>query len=284
MSRRRSSDLAASVQTPVEPPPPPQAMPRDSVRTPWMKLGVAAAGAVLLLGGMLLAAQPMAKPATPVAATMTACPSIAAWLEVIASYERSARWSLTASTAQTALRTPGLCADDRAALAAKLLVASREALFEEPPAPEDMVGQRRVAAAYVDLKNLSRQYAQPEPPPLQIARGAYDQRLFLLATAAFADAFTSGTSTVEDRDVVRADYAAQRNLGLIWAQRTDTAQRQEGLARLATACRIQERQRLSSPEACDDLRRLVGTPDRWPTPIADPLLDAPASPPSARGG
>jgi hypothetical protein len=190
---------------------------------------------------------------------------------------------LSAATTQTALRTPGLCADDRTALGQKLLAVSREALFEEPPTPEDAPGQRRVAAAYMDLKNLARQNALAEPPPLPIARTAYDQRLFLLATAAYADAFTSGTSSVEDREVVRADYAAQRNIGLSWAQRTDPTLRQEGLARLATACRIQERQQLGSPEACDDLRRLVGTPDRWPAPLTDPLLDALPPPASRRG-
>ena len=115
--------------------------------------------------------------------------------------------------------------------------------------------------------------ALAEPPPLPIARTAYDQRLFLLATAAYADAFTSGTSSVEDREVVRADYAAQRNIGLSWAQRTDPTLRQEGLARLATACRIQERQQLGSPEACDDLRTLLGPREKWPAPLPDPLID-----------
>jgi hypothetical protein len=259
-----------------------------------LPLALAGAGLVLVLAlpalgfGRPAAAPPppppeVPPPVQPVAATVPACPSIASWLEVIATYERQARWSLTTSTTQTALRTPGLCADDRSALAQKLVAASREALFEEPPAPEDAPGQRRVTSAYVDLKSLARGYGLAEPAPLAIARTAYDQRLYLLAATAYTDAFTSGAATIEDREVVRADYAAQRNIGLIWAQRTDPSLRQDGLARLATACRIQERQQLASPEACDDLRRLVGTREKWPAPLTDPLLDAPPAPVSPRG-
>ena len=90
---------------------------------------------------------------------------------------------------------------------------------------------------------------------------------------AYADAFANGDSSAEDRDVVRADYAAQYNLGLIWAQRSDSKQRQEGLARLATACRIAERTQLGSAEACNELQNLVGSRTRWPAPLADPLID-----------
>jgi hypothetical protein len=196
---------------------------------------------------------------------------VASFVDVITSYERQARWSLAASTAQTALRTAGLCTSDRAALAQKLVGLDREALFERPPAPEDAPGQRRVATAYADLKTLATQYEVQPPPPLPIAQSAYESRLFLLATAAYADALTNGDSTAEDRDVVRADYAAQYNLGLIWSQRVDTTQRQDGLARLATACRISERNQLGSPEACSRLQAVLGSRTRWPQPVADPL-------------
>jgi hypothetical protein len=137
-----------------------------------------------------------------------------------------------------------------------------------------------VATAYADLKALSTQYRVQPPLPLPIARSAYDNRLFLLATVAYADAFTNGDTSVEDREVVRADYAAQYNLGLIWSQRTDVAQRQEGLARLATACRIDERDQLGSPEACAKLQVLLGPRGRWPAPLAEPLIDTlpPVSP------
>jgi hypothetical protein len=226
-----------------------------------------------------------ARPSTPVAPelaaapavapTGVACPPIASFLDVITAYERQGRWGLAASAAQTALRTPGICEADRAALAQKQVALGREALFEQPPSVEDAPGQRRVAAAYADLKSVAGQYGVALPPPLPIARSAYDQRLFLLATAAYADAFTSGESSVNDRDVVRADYAAQRNIGVIWANRWDGGQRQEGLARLATACRIDERIQLGSPEACDDLRVLLGPREKWPPPLADPLIDMP---------
>lgn len=118
---------------------------------------------------------------------------------------------------------------------------------------------------------------------LPIAQGAYDNRLVLLATVAYADAFRNGDSSAEDRAVVRADYAAQYNLGHIWAQRADVTQRQEGLARLATACRIHERNQLSSPEACNELQILAGARSRWPAPLPDPVIDTapPATP--ARG-
>jgi hypothetical protein len=127
--------------------------------------------------------------------------------------------------------------------------------------------------AYADLKTLASQYGLDSPPPLQIARSAYDNRLFILAVAAYADAFSSGESSPQDREVVRADYTAQRNIGLVWSQRPDSGQRQEGLARLATACRISEQTQLGTTEACDDLRTLLGPREKWPAPLADPLLD-----------
>jgi hypothetical protein len=247
--------------------------------------GLVVLGAAIALALVAQSAEP--RPATPVVseatvveapapvATVSPCPAIASFVDVITAYERQGRWGLAASAAQTALRTPGVCEADRAALAQKQVALSREALFEQPPSVEDAPGQRRVATAYADLKSVAGQYGVPLPPPLPIARSAYDNRLFLLATAAYADAFTSGESSVDDREVVRADYAAQRNIGLIWANRSDSGQRQEGLARLATACRIDERIELGSPEACDDLRVLLGPREKWPLPLADPLIDMP---------
>jgi hypothetical protein len=213
----------------------------------------------------------------------SACPSAASFLDVITSYERQARWGLAASTAQTALRTAGLCDSDRAALGQKLVALSREALFEQPPSPEDAPGQRRVVTAYMDLKTLASQYGAQQPSPLPVAQSAYDNRLFLLATVAYADAFTNGDSSAEDRDIVRADYAAQYNLGLTWSQRTDAVQRRDGLARLATACRISERNQLGSGEACNELQTLLGPRARWPQPLADPLIDTNPPVTPARG-
>jgi hypothetical protein len=211
--------------------------------------------------------------AAPATATV-ACPSVASILDVIASYERQARWGLAVSTAQTALRTPGVCQLDRVALGQKLVALSREALFEQPPTPDDAPGQRRVATAYADLKTLAPQYGVDPPAPLPIARSAYDHRLFLLATLAFADALASGDSSTQDRDVVQADYAAQYNLGLAWSQSTDLAQHQEGMARLATACRINQQNHLGSPEACNKLQSALGSTTNWPAPLPDPLANA----------
>jgi hypothetical protein len=254
----------------------------SAVRLPLVAGGLIAGGVALVLVLVLVTAARPATPvvpevaaAPPVVATASACPAIVSFLDVITAYERQGRWGLAASAAQTALRTPGLCEADRAALAQKQVSLSREALFEQPPSLEDAPGQRRVAAAYADLKSMAGQYGLALPPPLPIARSAYDNRLFLLATAAYADAFTSGESSVDDRELVRADYAAQRNIGEIWANRSDGGQRQEGLARLATACRINERIQLGSPEACDDLRVLLGPREKWPPPLADPLIDIP---------
>jgi hypothetical protein len=213
---------------------------------------------------------------------MAACPSIGSFIDVITTYERQAHWSLAASTAQTALRTSGLCEADRAALGQKLVGLSREALFELPAPVEDLLGQRRVVTAYGDLKALASDNGLAVPPPLPIARSAYDNRLFLLATAAYADAFTSGESSIQDRDVVRSDYSAQRNIGVVWANRADSTQRQAGLAHLAAACLIDERLHLASREACDDLKLLAGPArERWPKPVPDPLLDLPLPAPGA---
>lgn len=240
-----------------------------------------AAAALIVVATLALAARgaqptPAATVPVPVAADTTAvvqaCPSVASFLDVMTSYERQARWGLAASTAQTALHTPDLCDADRTSLGQKAVTLGREALFEQPPAPEDVPGQRRVATAYADLKVLATQYQQPQPAPLAIAQSAYDYRLFLLATVAYADAFANGDSSAQDREVVRADYSAQYNLGLIWSRRTDGLQRQEGLARLATACQIDERQQLNSREACNQLLTLVGPRTRWPTAIGDPLI------------
>ena len=106
--------------------------------------------------------------------------------------------------------------------------------------------------------------------------------LFILAVAAYADAFNSGESSLQDRDVVRADYTAQRNIGLVWSQRADSGQRQEGLARLATACRISEQTQLGVTEACDDLRTILGPREKWPAPLADPLIDTLSLPKTER--
>jgi hypothetical protein len=211
------------------------------------------------------------------APTATACPSVTSFLDVIAWDERQARWGLAATTAQTALRTPGLCQVDRAALGQKLVALSREALFEQPPTPDDAPGQRRVVAAYTDLKSVARQYGVQPPAPLPIAQSAYDNRLFLLATAAYADAFSNGDTSPDARTVVRADYAAHYNLGLIWAQRSDASQRQDGLAMLASACRINEQDQLGSGEACSELGTLVGPRTRWPSPSPDPLINLPGA-------
>ena len=79
------------------------------------------------------------------------------------------------------------------------------------------------------------------------------------------------TWTLYDR---LARYAAQYNIGSVWSQRTDPTQHAEGLARLATACLIDESQQLGTPEACTQLQKLVGPRYRWPTPVADPLIDS----------
>jgi hypothetical protein len=241
-------------------------------------------GIALIIVGVfaIVATRPSAAPepapvATAVSPAMPAnaapaCPSVGSFLDVISSYERQAKWTLAASTAQTALRTPSLCEADRAALGQKLVSLSREALFEAPPAPEDAPGQRRVVTAYTDLKTLANQYGVQVPAPLPIAQSAYDNRLFLLASAAYADAFANGDASSDDRAVVRADYAAQYNLGLSWAHRSDAAQRQDGLARLTTACGINEQYQLGSEEACSELQMVVGPRTRWPSPAADPLL------------
>jgi hypothetical protein len=263
---------AAETPVPVSVPSsvPPVAGARNVSKNTLLACVLIVSGGVLV-GVLVLAGR--STPAPPPVAVVDPCPSVASFLDVLNSYERQARWGLAVSTAQTALRTPALCESDRVALGQKLVALSREALFEQPPAPEDAPGQRRIATAYADLKTLSTQYGVAPPPPLQIARSASDNRLFLLATVAYADAFRNGDSSAEDREVVRADYAAQYNLGLSWSQRTDVAQRQEGLARLATACRIDERDQLGSPEACTKLQALLGPRGRWPAPLADPLID-----------
>jgi hypothetical protein len=283
----QSIDALAAQETraPLAPPPPPAAPERNISRPTLVAIALIVIGSALI-GGLVVAARSSSAPTSPAAVvsvaptTTTACPSLNSFIDVIASYERQARWGLAASTAQTALRTPGLCAPDRAAMGQNLVALSQQALFEQPPAPEDAPGQRRVATAYADLKTLANQYGVQPPPPLPIARSAYDNRLFLLATFAYADAFANGDSSTEDREVVRADYAAQYNLGLIWSQRADATQHQEGLARLATACRIDERNQLGSQEACNKLQILLGPRNRWPPPLADPLIDTlpPATP------
>ena len=278
----RAVDAQVAAAAPTPAPEPPITTGRDVLRSALAIAGLVLTGIAVVIALVLSGRSNQAAPPVQAAHLVGSiapptCPSVASFLEVITSYEHQARWGLAASTAQTALRTAGLCNSDRAGLAQKLVGLSREALFEQPPAPEDALGQRRVATAYADLKTLATQYEVQPPPPLPIARSAYDNRLFLLATAAYADALTNGDSSAEDRDVVRADYAAQYNLGLIWSQRADATQRQDGLARLATACRISERNQLGSPEACGQLQALLGSRTRWPQPLADPLIDT--SPP-----
>jgi hypothetical protein len=151
--------------------------------------------------------------------------------------------------------------------------SDRQALFEQAPAPDDDAGQQRIALAYTNLKRLSVQYGVQPPSPLPIARDAFDHRMFLLAIGAYADAFTHGDSSPADHEAVRADYAAQYALGVIWAQRTAVSQHTEGMARLVTACQIDERDNLGSPEACNKLRAQLGPITNWPAPEYDPLLD-----------
>jgi hypothetical protein len=281
---RRTTLQPADDPTSDAPHAPPEVTPIDAGRSevfPFVILGgaILAAG-IIVVGGIWLASSPapLTQPVTQPVTPDQACPSVNSFLDVIGSYERQAKWSLAAATAQTALRTSGLCDADRAALGQKAVTLGREALFEQPPAPEDAPGQRRVVKAYTDLKSLAIQYSAPPPSPLAVAQTAYDSRLFLLATAAYADALANGDSSPQDRDVVRADYAAQYNLGLVWSQRADSTQRADGLARLATACRINEAQQLGSPEACTELQRQVGPRNKWPAPVADPLMAASSLP------
>jgi hypothetical protein len=281
MNRRTTLRPVGVVGMPEPIPPAPSATLSIRRRAiPWpvvlVLIGVVVAGlAQIGRSGAAAPAAPAAPAAvTPVPDATALCSSVASFLEVIASYESQARWTLAASTAQTALRAPDLCEADRNVLGQKLVALSREALFEQPPAPEDGPDQRRVASAYADLKTMATEYGAPLPP-LPIAQRAYDDRLFLLAIAAYADAFRNGDSSPADRETVRADYAAQYNLGLAWSGLADPAQRQEGLARLATACRIDERDQLGSPEACNQLQVLAGPRTGWPAPAADPLLDLP---------
>ena len=284
MSRRTTlRPVEPSAPSPAPPPAPTPAPTPHSTR-PYILAGMLGVGLVTVGLLVLLGTRPTTTPAPAAAPPTTAapaasapqaaptCPSVASFLDVIASDERQARWGLAATTAQTALRTPALCESDRSALGQKLVALSREALFEQPPAPEDAPGQRRVVTAYTDLKRLAGQYGVEPPAPLPIAQTAYDNRLFLLATAAYADAFANADTSADDRAVVRADYAAHYNVGLIWAHRSDAAQREDGLARLATACGIDERYQLGSPEACNQLQTLLGPRTRWPSPVADPLL------------
>jgi hypothetical protein len=291
VSRRttlRPIDTGDTTTPPLAPRPPVAVVTSKRISPGALLGGVAALAGAVIVGGLLgtgrsSATAPSPPPPLPSptvmmvagpATTAVACPSVASFLDVIASYERQARWGLAVNTAQTALRTPGVCQLDRAALGQKLVALSREALFEQPPAPGDAPGQRRVAMAYADLKTLASQHGVDPPAPLPIARSAYDNRLFLLATVAFADAFANGDSSPQDRDVVRADYAAQYNLGLAWSQSTDLAQHQEGMARLATACRINQQNYLGSPEACNRLQAAFGSIANWPAPLPDPLINA----------
>jgi hypothetical protein len=281
MSRRttlRAVDEPGAEKPPLASPAP-AVTPPPGIPASALAIGGLMLTGIVVIAGVVLAGRPNSAPPptqadVPGAATVsTACPSVASFFEVIASDERQARWGLAASTAQTALRTAGLCTADRTVLAQKLVGLSREALFEQPPAPEDAPGQRRVATAYADLKTLATQLAVQPPAPLPIAQSAYDNRLFLLATVAYADALTNGDSSAQDRTVVRADYAAQYNLGLVWSQRADATQRQDGLTRLATACRISEQHQLGSPEACSALQAQLGARTRWPQPLPDPLIN-----------
>src|SRR5258708_13000851 len=152
---------------------------RSIPRNALVRGGLLLAGSVIIVGLFLTGGRSSPSEApTPLAAPVQAtvapnCPSVASFVDVITTYERQARWGLAASTAQTALRTAGLCTSDRAALAQKLVGLDREALFERPPAPEDAPGQRRVATAYADLKTLATQDEVQPPPPLLIAQTAY---------------------------------------------------------------------------------------------------------------
>jgi hypothetical protein len=302
LRRRRASELspdargirpaAQPMESPTSQATPAQTAPKRSAgRLPGVAIGLlalAALGALAIISNTR--SDPAAAPAltptsvlpTAVVATLqpavarTDCPSLAAWNELLAGYERRGQWRLAASSTETALRTPGLCAADRQTLANKLVAVTSETLFLDPAPPEDAPGQRRAAEAYTSLKLLALRQSTPAPPPLPIARTAYAQRLYVLASVAFSDAFVNGDASTADRDVVQTDSAARRAVGLAWAQRPEAALRTEGLAWLATACRIDEQLRIGTTDACMDLTRLVGPRQAWPPPLPDPLLASPA--------
>jgi hypothetical protein len=213
--------------------------------------------------------QPVVRSAAPPQPT---CAAGQAWLDVLKTNQQQGRWRLAVANAQAALQTPGLCESDRQVLAQTLLAAAGEALFEDPAQPEDVPGQRAAADAYRDLKALAREFGLSAPPPLQVARRAYDSHLFMLTTSALEDALGTGATSTTNRDVLRAYYAARRNLGLAWVERAGAAARDDGLRQLATACALSERYELGSDEACSDLTRLVGPRNRWPAPLVDPFL------------
>ena len=161
--RRRASQLSPDLQR-IQPPAPPIEPPssqataaqtapqRSAGDLPGVAIGLLALTALGVLAIVSnTRSDPAAAPAltptsvlpTAVVATpqpavaRTACPSLSAWNELLAGYERRGQWRLAASSTETALRTPGLCAADRQTLANKLVAVTSETLFLDPAPPED---------------------------------------------------------------------------------------------------------------------------------------------------
>ena len=124
--------------------------------------------------------------------------SVASFLDVLTSYERQARWGLAVVPPRPPCEHPR-CASPIVRPWARnwwRSVVRRCSNSRQRPRTH---GSAPVARRMPTSRHCQRSMEYPLPPPLQIAQSASDNRLFLLATVAYADAFKNGDSSAEDR-------------------------------------------------------------------------------------
>lgn len=182
---------------------------------------------------------------------------------------------LAAQIAQLALQDQSQppCNPARVTLATLVYQATLDDLFSSGANPADLG-----YAAMLTWQGAERRADRDHVPAssregaITVAGQAYNAHQWLLARAAFLQAWRQGTVTAADLDQVRFYDATLRNLGR--AQLPNA--RGQGLVTLATANAINQVYNLGQGEAHQDLINQLGTnTKRWPKPVAlDPVLAA----------
>lgn len=203
------------------------------------------------------------------------CTAAPNYLDIITRQEQDGDWAAAASTAETALRLPHLCVEDKRALTTKAIAAGLQVLYSEGFAPLDVVAQQRAIDRYLQLKARARQAGVDFPTSLQVAQQAYQIGQFPLAKLAIEQSLAEGEFKPElNRSVVRQYVSTLYNLGAWYTTAsTDSELYQQGLQSWAASQAVAEAFCTGQAEAWQELRARFGDHRAdYPSPIPTPFL------------
>lgn len=263
----------------------------EQPKTGWQALAVLGVVLGLLSVGVLLFTlrgsaeeTPLLAIATEVPVTPTlavaeatpapACRPAADWLGQINFLEGQGHWQQAADTARLAATDPELCSAGWRELLQKAVSGGLEALFDAPFDPRDLIAQQAQLDRYRTLERDASLEGLSFPTALQVSQRARASGHFLLAKEAFEDALRAGQVAPGERSLLRGYLSSLHDLGRWWASATDPQLQLEGTQLLVTCHQIDLQERLGSGACYGALQELAGSdPQRWPAPLANPLLD-----------